>query len=63
MFTEFRGQLDTLLSLLVAVPPLVMGEVKGRHMAAWEEEKGRQEASYRQSMAGLAQEKVSPISS
>lgn len=56
--SEFRGQLEVLLSLLVGVAPLVMGGVKAAHLGGWQRERQELEASHHQAMQELAEKKV-----
>lgn len=55
---EFRGQLDSLLFLLVSVVPRVLDGVKVRHMMRWEGEREQLRATHSQTMEEMRRRKV-----
>ena len=58
-FSEFRGQLDTLLSLLVELTPRILEEVKVRHLTLACKERERLQQDHEHTMSALSKEKVS----
>lgn len=55
---EFRAQLDTVLSLLVGLTPLVLKGISRQYMTRWERERRDLEDSHQRTMETMAKEKV-----
>ena len=63
MLTEFRGQLDSVLSLLVGVVPRVIDRVKVHHMTRWEKEREELQETHCQAMEDTRRRKVGSCTS
>ena len=56
--SEFRGQMDSLLATLEDMPPVILGEVKGRHLMAASQDRKALEEEHQERVVTMATEKV-----